>query len=85
MDRHTLVKAAARRARVRTAQGEVGVLVYAPGTRTSITGRRELPRHGDRTKCGVWIEGHAPDTITAIPVEDVVEIIGLPEVDDGEE
>jgi hypothetical protein len=75
-DRVQLVKAAARRAKVRTREGNIGTLVYAPGTRASISDEeRDVPRHGDREQCGVRFPEFDRDTLFPVPVEDIVEII----------
>jgi len=80
-DRVQLVKAAARRAKVRTREGNIGTLVYAPGTRASIGREDDVPRHGDREQCGVRFPEFDRDTLFPVPVEDIVEII---EEEDGD-
>jgi hypothetical protein len=64
---NSLISAAAHRRRVRLMDGREGTLVYAPNGRT--TGRPV--RHGDRTQCGVQLDGGKRGHITSVPPEHI--------------
>lgn len=69
-----LRRAARSRERVRLVDGREGMLVYAPA-HPSDTPKQKPLRHGDRTKCGVAMDGDKPGKITAIDPLDITDIL----------
>lgn len=66
-----LIRAAARRTRVRLTNGQEGVLVFAPNPNRK---PQRMPRHGDLDRCGVRLDGHHRDHITAFDADAIAYI-----------